>query len=193
VSKVAGQDDTLRLRDELVEALYAGDFARAGELGQLVVDARMKASGEPALDNVRASGTLLRPDQIPTAFEDLYLLDATLRPERLRALEHGADLTPDELALGQELWVRNMFGEDPDCDVYAVWTVHETRHRRDGRRVYTAEVGTGYSFTEVRVSFVGASATFDGALDALRQRGYIDLDDYEARHPRASRPSEPRN
>ena len=179
------------MRDELVEAFYAGDAARVEALGQRVVDTAMKASSQLAFGAERASGTLLRPDQIPVAFEDLYLLDDKLPPARLRALERGADLTADELALGQDLWVRNMFGEDPDCDVYAVWAVCEPKHSVDGRKVFTAELGTGYSFTEVHVSFVGAFATFEDALNALRRRGYIDLDDYEARHPRARRPHGP--
>ena len=178
------------MRDELVEAFYAGDAGRVEELGQLVIDTGMKQSSELVFGAERASGTLLEPGQIPVAFEDLYLLDDRLPPTRLRALERGADLTPDELALGRDLWVRNLYGEDPDCDVFAVWAVCEPEHSRDGRKVYTAELRTGYSFTEVTVRFAGAFATFGDALDALRQRGYIDLDDYEARHPRAPRASD---
>jgi hypothetical protein len=187
---VAEWDDIPRMRDELVAAYYAGDSTRVEELGRCIVETGMKTSSALVLGTERSSGTLVRPDQIPVTFEDLYVLDATLPPGRLRALECGADLTPDELALGQDLWVRNMFGADPDCDVYAVWAVCETKHRDDGRKVYTAELRTGYPFTEVSVIFVGACATFEDALDALRQRGYIDLDDYEARHPRGARAPE---
>ena len=179
------------MRDELIEAFYAGDAGRVEELGQLVIDTGMKQSSELVFGAERASGTLLEPGQIPVAFEDLSLLDDRLPPARLRTLERGANLTPDELARGQHLWVRNSYGEDPDCDVYAVWAVCEPKHSRDGRKVYTAELAMGYSFTEVKVSFVGAFVTFGGALDALRKPGHIDLDDYEARHPRAPRASDP--
>ena len=183
---MADEDDIHRMRNELVEAFFAGNTDRVAEVGQAMLDLSLEpgADGMPFGDEV-GYGPLVVPDEMPDDFEELWILDGLVTAERLAELEDGADLTPDELALAQDRWVRNVFAEIPEPG-FPLWQVCITTDL-NGRSVFSATVGKGrwaMSGSEWAIDFVGAFGSLNDALAALRRRGYIGLTDYEARHPR---------
>jgi len=114
-------DDISRLRDELVEAYFAGDTVRTSELGQLLIDTDLKEGESFALGDELTIGTLLVPDQIPEDIDDIHLLEGHVSTERLEQLANWAPLTPEESALLQDLWVRHLLEDTPDFGTYAIW------------------------------------------------------------------------
>jgi len=149
----------------------------ASRTGPPRVDAGTKESGTSVFGvEPRAAHCLTRPDSRRVRRTSTARRQTS--PARLRALERGANLTPDELALGQHLWSETCTGKTR--------TVMSTPCGGSWRRstAGTAERCTRPNWQRAtryrgQVSFRGAFATFGDALDALRRRGYIDLDDYE--------------
>jgi hypothetical protein len=185
------EDDIPRMRDELVEAFFAGDTDRVNELGQSLIDTGLKEGDSFALGDELTSGTLLEPAQIPEDIDDIHMLEGDVSAERLEQLANRAPLTPEEAALLQDRWVWCVLQDITDFDTYAIWGVHEAKHTVDGRTIYTARVGRGYAFTGLNIEFMGAFAALDEAYDALKLRGYISYADYEARHPGTGRTARP--
>ena len=103
MSSTSDETPEADIRDLLVEAFFTGHLDRVRDLGPAIVERSLEPGADimPFGDEV-ASGTLLTPDLLPDEFEELWILDGHLPPERLAALEDGADLTPHELALAQD-------------------------------------------------------------------------------------------
>jgi hypothetical protein len=132
------QDDIPRMRDELVEAFFAGETARVTELGRAILAESLEDGyGLPFSVEVD-SGTLPEFDQVSDDSADLWMLAGHVAPECLGAPEDGERLTPDELAPAPDLRVRNAFKEYPDRDIYALWQNCAAEHDRDGHRPRTS-------------------------------------------------------
>jgi hypothetical protein len=166
----------------LVEAFFAGDHDRVTELGQAVV-AEVVEQGGTYGDGV-ASGTLLGFDQQPD--DPTEYLEGYVSPERLDALLDGEALTPDEQAVALDRWALSVLRDNPDYDRYPLWAVCSLTHP-DGREAFIATAGTGCSFTEVSVGFLGAYSTAGEAMAAVQRLGYVSAADWQARHPGARR------
>lgn len=180
MSSTSDESPETDLRDLLVEAFFAGDRDRVVMLGRAIVAEVVELGGTYG-DEV-ASGTLLGFDQQPD--DPVGYLDGYVSPERFDALLDGEALTPDEQADALDRWALSVLRENPDYDIYPLWAVCFLRHP-DGRAAYVATAGTGCSFTEVAVEFLGAFTTAGEALAAVRRLGYVSAADWQARHPGA--------
>ena len=173
------------LRDLLVEAFFAGDRDRVMTLGRAIV-AEVVEQGGTYGDEV-ATGVMLPFAMEPTDPADyLDLLDGVATEERIEALWDGAGLTTDERAFVIDAAARQVFSGDADIDRYPLWAVCSLTHP-DERTAYIATAGTGCSFSEVNVDFLGAFAAAGEALAAVQRLGYISLADWESRHPGTQR------
>ena len=176
MSSTADEVPEADLRDLLVEAYFAGDTERVMTLGRAIVAEVVELGGTYG-DEV-AYGTLLGFDQQPD--DPVEYLEGYVSPERLDALLDGEALTPDEQAVALDRWALSVLRDNPDYDSYALWAVCSLTHP-DGRTVFIATSGTGCSFTEVAVGFLGAFATAGEALAAVQRLGYISDADWAAR------------
>ena len=182
MSRTADEVPEADLRDLLVEAYFAGDRDRVMTLGRGIVAEVVELGGTYG-DEV-AYGTLLGFDQQPE--DPVEYLEGYVSPDRLDALLDGEALTLDEQAVALDRWARSVLLNNPDYDCYPLWAVSELRHP-DGRVVFIATSGTGCSFSEVTVGFLGAYRTAGEAMAAVQRLGYISAADWAARQPGASR------
>jgi hypothetical protein len=181
-------NETVALQDAFVAAVRGVDPRQADHCGaRLLANYReLSVWSMPILE-----GTLLYDNQIPDDPVDMIggwdgpgfeLLEGAVTVERLAALEDGAAPLPDE----QDLWRRRaaewLLSEgDLDWDTYAGYAVRRVP-ASDGGVAYFAHICGGYSFTAVSDEYVGAGGTPEEALEQLKGRGYVSVDDFRARY-----------
>lgn len=128
------------------------------------------------------SGNWILQKDIPTLSDALredeaWRLEDHIDPDRLEALYNGAEPTEEENRLFHEVWLGYALDE-PDADVspgYVVASLADDQCPVRAER-YALVLCTGYSFTGIRRWVEGLFANVEDALEYMRARGVISIE-----------------
>jgi hypothetical protein len=178
-----------QLVDAMLDAVRADDGVRIRRLGRKLVRYWFSLEEPPWHCGWGDTGTLLRFRNVPKDPEDVVpglgveLLEGGGSEERFAEIQEELfpSLSTSELVLWQQRAGERIFDDNPDSDAFETWFIMPV-HDSERRKALIVGLLGGYSFTEPSATFLGTFQSESAAFDALRELGYIIIEDYRLWH-----------
>jgi hypothetical protein len=173
LATVSNLDDQTLIDVLVFEAWRTNDETRSQVFG-----AQLTSRWDSGQGDGEDSGAWLPADEeiLGSTWEPTDYLDALdgLSASRIEALQKGSEPTTDEVELCREIAVAEYF----DNAQYSTWQVVGLQSRTGGV-AYLAHLITGDYPCDC--TFVGVYCSPAAAIDGLKRRGYVSLEDYLVR------------